>query len=66
MKSHDSAVCGSRGDAKGLLLDGKCILEEAFCIAMDVGGRSGLEARVVPDHDEGTGEFGTGCGKGSH
>lgn len=39
----------------------------AYCGRADLGGMSGDEARVVPDHNEGTGEDGdVKLGKGSH
>lgn len=66
MNSHDGAVCGSMDGAKILLLDG-CCETVANCDGTDVGGISGDEARVVPDHNEGTGEDGDArTGKGSH
>ena len=66
MNSHEGAVCGSIGDATSLLLDGYCELV-AKCGSVDEGGISGDEVRVVPDHNEGTGEDGDAIqGKNSH
>jgi hypothetical protein len=66
MNSQDGAVCGSIDEAKDLLLDGYCEIV-ANCGGTDVGGMSGDDALVVPDHNEGTGEDGDDrLGKGSH
>ena len=46
MNSHDGAACSGGGGLKAL--GGKC--------GADVGGSSGDDALVVPDHWEGTGE----------
>jgi hypothetical protein len=65
MNSHDGAVCGSIDDGIGLLIGGYVVPN---CGSADPGGiESGDEARVVPNHNEGTGEDGVEkLGKGSH
>jgi hypothetical protein len=45
------------GDAKDLLPD-RCCDIETYCGGALVGGISGEDARVVPDHNEGTSELG--------
>jgi hypothetical protein len=66
MNSHDGAVCGcSAGKGKDLLRGG---YPRANICGADLDGiDSGDEARVVPNHNEGTGEDGdVKLGKGSH
>jgi hypothetical protein len=65
MNSQDGAVCGSIDDGMGLLMGGYAVPN---CGSADPGGiESGDEARVVPNHNEGTGEDGVEkLGKGSH
>lgn len=65
MNSQEGAVCGSIDDGMGLLIDGYVAPN---CGSADPGGmESGDEARVVPNHNEGTGEDGVEkLGKGSH
>lgn len=59
MNSHEGAVCGSIGEANGLLPARWCAID-AYCSGALVGGISeeGDDARVVPDHNEGTSELG--------
>jgi hypothetical protein len=65
MNSQDGAVCGSIDDDMSLLMGGYVVPNLG---SADPGGmESGDEARVVPNHNEGTGEDGVEkLGKGSH